>query len=215
MSVSDFMTKKVVTVTPATPVFDAIDVMKAHNIHRLPVVEEGHLVGLITEGVIQSALPSKATSLSVYELNYLINKTNVSDIMIKDVLTIQPIALLEEAIAKMRTNSVAVLPVLDNGNLVGIITNNDIFDAFLKITGYHEGGTRISVNISKDKSGVIADLSKILADHQMSISTIVVNRKSDGTIVEFQVVSKQVIKIRELFEDAGYQVVDAVLTNVK
>lgn len=85
MSVSDFMTKKVVTVTPATPVFDAIDVMKAHNIHRLPVVEEGHLVGLITEGVIQSALPSKATSLSVYELNYLINKTNVSDIMIKDV----------------------------------------------------------------------------------------------------------------------------------
>jgi len=214
MSVSDFMTKKVVTVTPSTPVFDAIDLMKANGIHRLPVLEGNHLVGLITEGVIQAALPSKATTLSVYELNYLINKTKVEDIMIKDVLTIQPNALLEDAIAKMRANSIAVLPVMDEGNLVGIITNNDIFDAFLKITGYHEGGTRISVNIAKDRSGVIADLAKILADHEMSISTIVVNRKVDGTIVEFQVVSKQVAEIRQLFEQAGYQVVDAVLTNI-
>lgn len=214
MSVSDFMTKKVVTVTPSTPVFDAIDLMKANGIHRLPVLEGDHLVGLITEGVIQAALPSKATTLSVYELNYLINKTKVEDIMIKDVLTIQPKALLEDAIAKMRANSIAVLPVMDEGNLVGIITNNDIFDAFLKITGYHEGGTRISVNIAKDRSGVIADLAKILADHEMSISTIVVNRKVDGTIVEFQVVSKQVAEIRQLFEQAGYQVVDAVLTNI-
>ncbi|MFD2729529.1 CBS and ACT domain-containing protein [Enterococcus camelliae] len=214
MSVSDFMTKKVVTVTPSTPVFDAIDLMKANGIHRLPVLEGDHLVGLITEGVIQAALPSKATTLSVYELNYLINKTKVEDIMIKDVLTIQPNALLEDAIAKMRANSIAVLPVMDEGNLVGIITNNDIFDAFLKITGYHEGGTRISVNIAKDRSGVIADLAKILADHEMSISTIVVNRKVDGTIVEFQVVSKQVAEIRQLFEQAGYQVVDAVLTNI-
>lgn len=213
MSVSDFMTTEVVTVAPTTPVFDAIDLMKAHGIHRLPVVENNRLVGLITEGVIQAALPSKATSLSVYELNYLINKTNVQDVMIKTVETIGPDALLEAAIAKMRAKGIAVLPVLENDQLVGIITNNDIFDAFLKITGYYEGGTRISVKISLDRTGVIAELSQILADHQMSISTIVVNHLVDTTIVEFQVVSPDVTAIRTLFEAAGYQVVDAVVTN--
>lgn len=213
MSVSDFMTTEVVTVAPTTPVFDAIDLMKAHGIHRLPVVENNRLVGLITEGVIQAALPSKATSLSVYELNYLINKTNVQDVMIKTVETIGPDALLEAAIAKMRAKGIAVLPVLENDQLVGIITNNDIFDAFLKITGYYEGGTRISVKISLDRTGVIAELSQILADHQMSISTIVVNHLVDTTIVEFQVISQDVVAIRTLFEAAGYQVVDAVVTN--
>ena len=69
MSVSDFMTTDLVTVTPATPIFDAVDLMKKHDIHRLPVLENGQLAGLITEGIIQEAMPSKATSLSVYEEN--------------------------------------------------------------------------------------------------------------------------------------------------
>lgn len=102
MSVQDFMTKTVVTVTPDTPVFDAIDLMKQHEIHRLPVMQEQKLVGLITEGIIHESLPSKATSLSVYELNYLITKTKVGDVMLKQVETIAPDALLEQAIAKMR-----------------------------------------------------------------------------------------------------------------
>ena len=83
MSVRDFMSKDLITVNADTPIFDAIDLMKKNKIHRLPVVEGRKLIGLITEGVIQEALPSKATSLSVYEVNYLLNKTNVKDIMIK------------------------------------------------------------------------------------------------------------------------------------
>ena len=72
MSVSDFMTKNLVVVAPDTPIFDAIDLMKQHDIHRLPVLQQDKLVGLITEGIIQEAMPSKATSLSVYEGNYLL-----------------------------------------------------------------------------------------------------------------------------------------------
>lgn len=213
MSVSDFMTKSVVTVQSNTPIFDAVDLMKQHDIHRLPVVDQDKLVGLITEGTIAEAMPSKATSLSVYEMNYLLNKTTVADIMLKKVTTVAPDALLEDAISLMRGENVGVLPVLEDTRLVGIITNNDIFDAFLKITGYHDGGTRVSIEITDDHVGVLADVTKLLAAHKMSILTVVVNRMALKTIVEIQVESRQVDEIKRVLNDAGYTVTSAVLTN--
>lgn len=122
MSVKDFMTEKLVTVTPDTKIFDAVDLMKKHDIHRLSVIGNGQVAGLITEGTIQEALPSKATSLSIHEVNYLLNKTVVADVMIKDVKTISPNAELEDAIYLMRQNKINVLPVLEKEQLVGIIT---------------------------------------------------------------------------------------------
>ena len=216
MSVQDFMTKNLIVVQPNTKIFDAVDLMKKNDIHRLPVVENDHLVGLITEGTIQEALPSKATSLSVYEVNYLLNKTTVADVMVKNVQTIVPEALLEEGISLMRKNNVGVLPVVDtNENLVGIITNNDIFDAFLKITGYNDGGTRVQIQIIDDHKGILADLTRLLADNDFSILTIVVNRKELETIVELQVQTREAQKVQQLLQEAGYQVLEAVLTNTK
>lgn len=213
MSVSDFMTTDLVTVTPDTPIFDAVDLMKKHDIHRLPVLENNQLVGLITEGIIQEAMPSKATSLSVYEVNYLLNKTTVRDVMIKDIETISPDALLEDGIAIMRSKNIGVLPVVEGPNLLGIITNNDIFDAFLKITGYNNGGTRVTIQITEDQKGILADIAQLLANNDFSIATIVVNRVSDGTIIEIQVESQAVATIQQALESAGYNVVNAVLTN--
>ena len=213
MSVSDFMTKNLVVVAPDTPIFDAIDLMKQHDIHRLPVLQQDKLVGLITEGIIQEAMPSKATSLSVYEANYLLNKTTVGDVMEKNVLTIAPDALLEDAIYKMRENKIAVLPVVEKEAVKGIITNNDIFAAFLKITGYNDGGTRISLQIADDQVGILAEITKLLAEHDFSILTIVVNRMELATIVEIQVQSRNVEKVKEVLTEAGYLVTAAVLTN--
>ena len=213
MSIKDFMSTEVITVSPQTPIFDAVDLMKQHQIHRLPVVEGGKLVGLITEGVIQGAMPSKATSLSVYEVNYLLNKTNVKDIMIKQVETIGPDALLEDGIVKMRSNNIGVLPVVEADKVIGIITNNDIFDAFLKITGYYAGGTRVTLAIEKDDRGILANITKVLAKEGFSILTIVVNRESDKTIVEIQVESKEAKQVESSLTAAGYQVVSSVLTN--
>ncbi|HIZ52886.1 MAG TPA: CBS and ACT domain-containing protein [Candidatus Enterococcus avicola] len=213
MSIKDFMSTEVITVSPQTPIFDAVDLMKQHQIHRLPVVEGGKLVGLITEGVIQGAMPSKATSLSVYEVNYLLNKTNVKDIMIKQVETIGPDALLEDGIVKMRSNNIGVLPVVEADKVIGIITNNDIFDAFLKITGYYAGGTRVTLAIEKDDRGILANITKVLAQEGFSILTIVVNRESDKTIVEIQVESKEPKQVESSLTAAGYQVVSSVLTN--
>lgn len=212
MSVRDFMKTDLVTVVPETPIYDAIDLMKKHQIHRLPVLKDGKLIGLITESLIQEALPSKATSLSVYEVNYLLNKAQVKDVMIKDVEFIGPDALLEDAIAKMRKNNIGVLPVLENNQIVGIITNNDIFDAFLKITGYHSDGTRVALSITKDSPGVLAEISKVLAENSFSILTIVVNRMQEATIVELQIESLAVDKIKEILASAGFEVVSAVHT---
>ncbi|OUQ10418.1 hypothetical protein B5E88_06600 [Enterococcus cecorum] len=213
MTVRDFMTEKLITVTPQTPIFDAIDLMKKHDIHRLPVMEDHKLVGLITQGVIQESMPSKATSLSVFELNYLINKTKVGDVMLTDVTTIEADALLEDAIKVMRTKSIGVLPVMEKNQLVGIITNNDIFDAFLKISGYENGGVRVTLKITKEHHGILAVIAKELADAQMNIETIVVNRLSKGTFVEIQLATKDVKKVKAVLTSDDYELVDVVLTN--
>lgn len=213
MTVRDFMTEKLITVTPDTPIFDAIDLMKKHDIHRLPVMEDQKLVGLITQGVIQESMPSKATSLSVFELNYLINKTKVGDVMLTDVTTIEADALLEDAIKVMRTKSIGVLPVMEKNQLVGIITNNDIFDAFLKISGYENGGVRVTLKITKEHHGILAVIAKELADAQMNIETIVVNRLSKGIFVEIQLATKDAEKVKAVLTSDDYELVDVVLTN--
>ena len=213
MTVRDFMTEKLITVTPQTPIFDAIDLMKKHDIHRLPVMEDQKLVGLITQGVIQESMPSKATSLSVFELNYLINKTKVGDVMLTHVTTIEADALLEDAIKVMRTKSIGVLPVMEKNQLVGIITNNDIFDAFLKISGYENGGVRVTLKITKEHHGILAVIAKELADAQMNIETIVVNRLSKGIFVEIQLATKDVEKVKAVLTSDDYELVDVVLTN--
>lgn len=138
MEVKDYMSTNVITVTPETTVMKALDLMKEHDIHRLPVVEDGKLVGLLTEELVAGHSPSMATSLSMHELNYLLNKTAASEIMQKQVLTVKAHTLLEEAASLMRQQKVGVLPVVDaRGHVEGIITDKDIFDAFIEISGYN------------------------------------------------------------------------------
>lgn len=212
MSVSDFMTQNLVTVTPDVRINDAVDLMRDHKIHRLPVVDNGRLVGLVTQGIIEAAMPSKATSLSVYEMNYLLNKTTVQDVMEKSVLTIAPQASLEDAIFKMRRYNIGVLPVLDNqGHLQGIITNNDIFDAFLDLAGYNAGGTEVSVKIDQDEAGFLAKLGTALAKHQYNISTLVVNRRQTAQEIQVHVASTDVAGIKAALEAAGFEVLQAAL----
>ena len=115
------MTKRVVYVSPETTVATAADIIRDKGLRRLPVIEHDKLVGLITEGTMAEAPPSKATSLSIYEMNYLLNKTKVGDIKY---------ASLEDAIYIMLQNKVGVLPVVDNDQISGIITDKDVFHAF-------------------------------------------------------------------------------------
>ncbi|MGO2082370.1 CBS domain-containing protein [Vagococcus sp.] len=213
MLVKDFMRTGVITITEDEKIVCAVELMKKHDIHRLPVIKQGKLIGLVTEGTIQEAMPSKATSLSVYEMNYLINKTVVKDVMIKQVKTIGPDSLLEDAIYEMRSANIGVLPVVNTANeVIGIITNNDIFDAFLEVTGYLEAGTRVVVKIPDDHTGVLAHLTQLFSKEKLNIVQIVVFRKTNEPIIIIQLTATDAEAVKRLLSSNGYDVLSALAT---
>ncbi len=146
MNVRDIMTTNVVTIPSNTSLADAKRIMEAHRIRRLPVVDKGKLVGIVTEHRLESVSPSKATSLSVWELSYLLEKTTVKEIMERDVITCSPDMSAEESLAVAQGNKVGALVVVEDGRVVGISTTNDFFYKIVNpILGIGEPGSRIEV----------------------------------------------------------------------
>lgn len=127
-----WMTSPVITITSDTPISRAHQIMKENNVRRLPVVDEERLVGIVTIGDVREASPSDATSLSIWELNYLWAQLTVRKIMTTDVMTIGPDDRVVEAAALMLEHKVSGLPVVENGTLIGIITESDIFRMLIK-----------------------------------------------------------------------------------
>jgi acetoin utilization protein AcuB len=147
------------------------------------------------------------TSLDMHEVNYLLNKTTVADIMEKRVVTINKEALLEEAAVMMRENGISVLPVVEAGNrLIGIITEKDIFSAFIDVLGYFTPGVRVVVNIHEDKKGVLEDLTDIFSDENINIQQIATYRKMGYVQVVIQLESKDIDGIRARLEEHGYEI---------
>lgn len=216
MSVKDFMTRKVVYISPNTTIAHAADLMREQDLHRLPVIENDKLVGLVTEGTIAEASPSKATSLSIYEMNYLLNKTKVKDVMIKDVITVSAYASLEDATYLMYKNKVGILPVVDNDQLYGVITDRDIFAAFLQVSGYGEEGVRARF-IVDNKAGELEKIIRLVSDKEYNIvSTVQIATKSGKVVIEVQIEGKvDLEEVRSLFEDAGIEVDSLVPTVAK
>ncbi|MFZ2917032.1 MAG: CBS domain-containing protein, partial [Trichococcus flocculiformis] len=143
----------------------------------------------------------------MHEVNYLLNKTTVADIMEKRVVTINKEALLEEAAVTMRENGISVLPVVEPGNrLIGIITEKDIFSAFIDVLGYYTPGVRVVVNIHEDKKGVLEDLTDIFSDENINIQQIATYRKMGYVQVVIQLESKDIDGIRARLEEHGYEI---------
>lgn len=182
MAVKDFMTTDVVCISPTTTVAKAADLMREKGLRRLPVVEKDKLIGLITATTMAEAMPSKATSLSIYEMNYLLNKTIVRDIMIKQVVTVSGYQQLEDAIYLMMKHKIGVLPVVEQGAVKGIITDRDIFKAFLEVSGYGKEGIR-AILLAEDTVGTLSKVSKTIADVNLNITRIVVAQRQTGKVV--------------------------------
>ncbi len=146
MHMRDVMTTNVVTIPSKTSIADAKRIMEAHRIRRLPVVDKGKLVGVVTERRLEHVSPSKATSLTVWELSYLLDKTPVRDIMEKDVITVPPDMSAEEAVALAQSHRVGSLVVIEDSRVVGVVTTNDFFYRIVNpILGLGLPGTRIEV----------------------------------------------------------------------
>jgi acetoin utilization protein AcuB len=146
MNVSDIMTTNVVTIPSSTSIADAKRIMEAHRFRRLPVVDKGKLVGIVTERRLEQVSPSKATSLSVWELSYLLDKTTVKEIMARDVLTVSPDISAEESVALAQSHKVGTLVVVEDGRVVGIVTTNDFFYKIVNpVLGLGQPGSRVEI----------------------------------------------------------------------
>lgn len=207
--VRDFMTADPICIDPTEKITAAIDLMRFNHIHRIPVIDqEGRLVGLITEGMISAN--QSATSLSIYELNYLLAKTNVKTVMKKRPVSIEEDALLEEATEKLLQHDIGWLPVVNqDGKVTGILTQNDVFKAFLNMLGWKESGTRLTLKV-KDETGALAKLGDVFADQDTSITTVGVYDNENG-------VAKLLVKTRgeapaglnEALEKNGFEVTES------
>jgi acetoin utilization protein AcuB len=173
MLVRDKMTHNVLTISPETTVHDALAMMEEKKIRRLPVVENDRLVGIVTLLDLVRASPSPATSLSVWELNYLLAKLKVKDIMAKDVLDVQPEMPIDEAALLMREHRIGGLPVTEQGAVVGMITETDIFSAFLDMLGVNRGGLRLVLELP-DRHGALADAAALFRNFGVNIISVVV-----------------------------------------
>lgn len=133
VKVSEWMTSPVITVPPTMSISSAHQIMKENGVRRLPVMENDRLIGLVTLGDIREASPSDATTLSIWELNYLWAQLTIERVMSRKVLTIKPDAPILDAAEIMLNHKVSGLPVIDNtGRLLGIVTESDIFRMLVK-----------------------------------------------------------------------------------
>lgn len=181
MYVRQFMTSQVFTVSPDDNVADTMALMREKKINRLPVVQKGKLVGIVTDGDLREVSPSPATTLSIFELNYLVAKTSIRDVAVKKVITCTPDTKLEDAALLMRDHGIGALPVLDHEKLVGIITETDIFDTFLDMMGFRSPGDRMVIE-TKDEVGVMVDLTSIIKDYDVNITSLAVYHLKDNKV---------------------------------
>ena len=173
MRIRDWMTRDPIIVTPDTLVMEAQRMMNEYNIHHLPVVKKGKLVGIVTRRRLLEAAPSEATSLSIHELSYLLTKMTVKDIMEKDVVSVAPDTPVEEVVRLGAEKKIGSFPVVEGGKLVGIATATEITRALLEIFAAYETDvlrlTLINVQVNAD---TLPKISGILRDHKAVPLTI-------------------------------------------
>ena len=163
MLVKERMSSPVITVAPDTPIMNALDLMQSKGIRRAPVMRDGKLVGIVSDKDLLNAAPSDATSLSVWELNYLLSRLRVKEIMSTEVITVNENTPIEEAAYLMAANKIGGLPVLADGQLVGLITETDLFRIFLELMGAQQAGVRVTALVP-DKLGELDILTHAIAE---------------------------------------------------
>ncbi|MCL5422175.1 MAG: CBS and ACT domain-containing protein [Nitrospirae bacterium] len=171
MFVSHWMTRKVFTVSPDDSISDAVSLMKEKGIKHIPVLKDEKLKGIISDRDIKEFTPSKATTLDIFELHYLLAKTKVKEIMRTKVTTTTPDTPVEEAAMVMHDQNVGCLPVLENGRLVGIISDRDIYRVLVDITGVRHGGHTIYLTI-EDRPGSVKEVADIIRKYDFGLQSV-------------------------------------------
>lgn len=163
MFVGERMSRPVISVTPDAPINEVLAMFKKEHIRRAPVMNKGKMVGIVSERDLLNASPSTATTLSVWEMNYLISKVKIKNVMSKKVITVTRDTPIEEAARIMADKKIGGMPVVDGDRVVGMITETDLFKIFLELMGARDKGIRVTAAI-EDKPGELAKVSKAIAE---------------------------------------------------
>lgn len=211
MFVAKRMTKNPVTVSSDTGVEEASEIMKRHDFRRLPVVDDGKLVGFVSDKDIMKVAPSPATTLSRYEIRTLLDKIKIRDIMNRHVITVSDDATIEEAALIMYKEKIGGLPVVSSvGAVVGVITETDIFKTLVDVMGLVEGTTRFTIEVT-DKIGVVSDLAAVFTDNGYSIDSLVTCKEENG---KYEIVIRGKVddpqKVIDQITAKGYNVIHHV-----
>lgn len=208
MLVKEKMSPKPITITRQTTIATALQIMRENKIRRLPVVDGNKLVGIVTDRDISEVSPSPATSLSIFELNYLLAKTKIGDILPKNqqVITIGPDSFIEEAALLMREHKIGAVPVVDGTNVIGIITETNIFDAFIELMGLKQRGYRITIGLGIDRPGVLAELTRIIASNKGNITHITTfHDAQQNPVLVIRINTGDIDKIMAAIKNLGYE----------
>lgn len=209
MLVGERMSHPVITVRPDMPIADALNMMKREHIRRAPVIKDGKLVGIVSDKDLLNASPSPATSLSVWEMNYLLSKINIKDVMTKEVLTVTEDTPIEEAARIMADNKIGGLPVVRNDNVVGIITETDLFKIFLELMGARELGVRVTALVHEER-GQLAKLTQAIANGGGNFLAFGQFSGEDSTnrLVTFKVGGLDQAEVKEIVEPLVETLID-------
>jgi len=172
MLVKNWMSKNVVAVGEEDSMQQAMSLLKEHKIRMLPVVRQGKIVGIVSETDLKRASASDATLLDVHEMLYLISKIKVKDIMTKQVVTVHEDLTVEETAEILREKRISGVPVVDHGGqLVGMITKDDLFNVLIALSGLGKKGVQLAFRV-EDRPGSIKDLTDIIRQHGSRLASI-------------------------------------------
>lgn len=171
MLIEHVMQTSLITITPKTTLPEALELVRQRGIRHLPVVEYGLLVGIVSDRDLKRAMASSATSLERRELQYLLDKLTVNEIMTRTVITVGRMLPIEEAARLMVREKISALPVTEDGRLIGIVTETDVLDLFVRGMGAGEPSSRIDIRVPKDGSG-LADLVHAVEEARIEIASI-------------------------------------------
>ena len=209
MLVGERMSRPVISITRDMPIHDALALFKKEKIRRAPVLKDGKLIGIISDKDLLNASPSQATSLSVWEMNYMLSKITVKEVMTREVLTVQADTPIEEAARIMADNKIGGVPVMKADKVVGMITETDLFKIFLELMGARTKGIRVTA-IAEDHPGQLAMITKAIADAGGNFISFGQFATEDGktVIVTFKVAEMKLEEVKKALMKVVVKFVD-------
>ena len=199
----------VICASSDTKATEVKNMMTENNVSKLPVVDNGKLVGIVTKNDLLKAEPSSATTLDMFEISYLLSKLTVKKIMNTKVISVGPNEVVEEAARIMVDNKISCLPVVDGDALIGIITKSDLFHMFTEMFGAREKGVRV-VALVNDAPGVLAKVAKEISDLNANIISAVTTKQGidNKIMLTIKATGLDEAKMKSIFEDAGFEIQD-------